>query len=333
MSASGKSRIEPPASYAEWADLVAATVSHLNVDRKLGIHYWEDWNEPDLGDFWRASFGEYLRLYDATVEAALGVDPTIAIGGPAFASFKPISLANFLEHEASLGAHGRADFVSWHAYGRSPDALAEEIKEARAITERFPILHPELFITEFNVLQGGPGDTSVNSNTDKVEGAIALLASIEAMQREHLDRAFLFELKDGLGPSRYWGRWGILTNDGSPKPIYHAYKAYQDRPRTRLPIKVLRGPTNGSLGFLAFGSERRSSLMLWLTGDKAARVKIALPPEYLGLEYNVTLFDDAHNNPSKSGDTNLRQSPPRNAGDLVFDLKPNSLVLLTSTGQ
>jgi hypothetical protein len=41
-----------------------------------------------------------------------------------------------------------------------------------------------------------------------------------------VDRAFLFEIKDGPGAEKFWGRWGILTHEkfGTPekKPRYFA---------------------------------------------------------------------------------------------------------------
>lgn len=330
MARDGKSRVVPPAKYEEWAALVRATVTHLNVERKLGVRYWEVWNETDQDSFWQAPYAEYLKLYDVTVEAALAADPSVKIGGPAVAHFSPDHLDEFMAHQALLGAKGRVDFLSWHSYGRSPDQIAQHIRAARSILEKYPQFSPELFITEFNILQGGPGDTSANRYTDTVEGAISLLASIESMQRERLDRALLFELKDGPGPTPYWGRWGILNNRGQPKPIYHALKAYQLRPTGMLPVTIRRGPTDGTLGIMAFGSPREASLMLWHTGKSAARVKITLPQGFSSTDFDLTLFDKTHNNPARSGDPTLQTWAQRNAGDLLMELQPNSLVLLAS---
>jgi hypothetical protein len=339
MSATGLSRTMPPAVYQEWGALVRATVTHVNVERKLGVRYWEVWNEPDQWGFWQGSYPDYLRLYDVTVEAALSADPTVRIGGPSVSRFSPDHFEEFLAHEAGRSAEcgvrsaecgGRVDFLSWHEYGQTPGAFAAHIRQARAIVEKYPQFAPELFITEFNVLQGGAGDTSANGYTDRVEGAIALLASIESMQRERLDRAFLFELKDGRGPKSYWGRWGIVTNDGLTKPIYHAYKAYQRRPPGMLPVSLREGVADGSLGMMAYGGPERSTMFLWYTGEEGARVKISLPAAFAGRSFEVTLFDATNNNPAVSGDATLRRWMTRNAGDLRLDLKPDSLVLIES---
>jgi Glycosyl hydrolases family 39 len=338
MSVSGDGRVEPPAKYEEWANLVRATVAHVNVERKLGVRYWEVWNEPDQWGFWQAPYPEYLKLYDVTAEAALAADPTVKIGGPALSYFSTDHIGEFLEHERwnvamGLGAH--VDFISWHSYGYSPHELAANIRRVREILADFPQFNPQIFITEFNVLQGGHGDTSAGGRTDTVEGAIALLSSIESMQRERLDRALLFELKDGPGSTSYWGRWGILTYDGKPKPIYYALKAYQERPRTKdgggmLPVKLKKGLADGSVGVMAYGSPQRATILLWYTGVVDGMVKVRLPSAFNDTEFDLTLFDAEHNNPAQSGDATLKSWMERNAGDLLVELKPNSLVIATS---
>jgi hypothetical protein len=330
MSADGVSRVSPPADYNAWAALVSATVTHVNIDRKTGVRYWEVWNEPDQWGFWQAPFPDYLKLYDVTVQAAIAADPSIKIGGPSVSHFSPDHLTVFLQHERDMGSQGRVDFISWHSYGKPPDQIAADIRQMRTILEGFPQFSPQIFISEFNILQGGTGDTSSNGYTDTVEGAIAFLSSIESMQRERLDKAFLFELKDGQGTKSYWGRWGVLTYDGLPKPIYYALKAYQNRPSGMLPVSLKSGPTDGTLGMMAFGSPEKSTVMLWYTGKVDARIKIGMPQDFADTYFDVSLFDHDTNNPARSGDPTLKLQPPVNAGDIVLDLNPNSLVILTS---
>ena len=329
ISADGKSRILPPFDYAEWAKLVSATVKHINGERRMGVRYWEVWNEPNEWAFWQGSYPDYLHLYDVTVEAALAADPSISIGGPALSRFSAGHLHEFFQHEVDRGALGHISFVSWHSYGQEPSEIAADIRQVREIASHYPQFNPQLFITEFNVLQGS-GDTSADARTDKVEGAISLLKAIESMQRERLDRAFLFELKDGVGPSRFWGRWGILTNDAAPKPIYHALRAYRNRPKGSLPVRLAVGDTSAFLGLMAYGGAEKSTLLLWYTGVKPAHVKVALPPAFSSLEFDPLLFNDSTNNLAQSGTSDLKVSHPRSAGDLVFDLMPQSLLILTS---
>jgi hypothetical protein len=68
-----------------------------------------------------------------------------------------------------------------------------------------------------------------NSENDKVYdenfGALHLIATA-AMMEGKIDKIFNFEIKDGVGPEKKWGRWGMLTHEkwGVPeiKPRYRA---------------------------------------------------------------------------------------------------------------
>ena len=82
----------PPTDYAKWAELVRATVEHW-VERygldEVRAWYFEVWNEPNLGPFFRGTRGEYFELYRVTAEAVKSVDPELRIGGPATSNFVP----------------------------------------------------------------------------------------------------------------------------------------------------------------------------------------------------------------------------------------------------
>src|SRR5207237_1174727 len=116
-----------------------------------------------------------------------------------------------------------------------------------------------------------------------------LLGSIESMERERLDRAFLFEMKDGAprgGGPDFWGRWGVLTYGGVAKPIYYALKAYEGRPEGKLPVSLRAGAADGSLGVMAYGGGAAgTTMMVWYTGAVGARVKIGLSGVMAGKEY------------------------------------------------
>jgi hypothetical protein len=81
---------------------------------------------------------------------------------------------------------------------------------------------------------------------------------------------------------------------------------------------------------MAFGGPSRSMLMLWYTGQSRARAHITFPDEFAGVDYKITLFDDKHNNPARSGDATVRPWLKRNARDLVLDLTPDCLLIVVS---
>lgn len=111
----------PPNSYANWKNLIAALVAHL--EQRYGAAevrkwYFEVWNEPDYSGFWTGTTAQYYALYDSAAAGARSVDTNILIGGPASTNSAP--LQNFWN---SCNAHG-IKFLSNHQYGVGSDNIA-----------------------------------------------------------------------------------------------------------------------------------------------------------------------------------------------------------------
>jgi len=81
---------------------------------------------------------------------------------------------------------------------------------------------------------------------------------------------------------------------------------------------------------MAFGTPQKSTLMLWYTAQEPATVRVAMPVEFDDVDYSITLFDEIHNNPAGTSNTATKPWLHRSGGDLVMDIKPFSLLLLTS---
>ncbi len=316
------SAIQPPA-LADWQALVTATVRHFNTDRKLGIRYWEVWNESDQEDFWRGSWPAYLDLYDATRTAVRAVDSQALVGGPARSHFDAGAMAWFLDHQTQV-SDGGVDFLSWHTYGQPLAEVADQIRTARNLLAAHPQFHAELIISEFNVATGGAGDTSAGHLSDTAGGAAYVLSLLDIMDREGLDRALLFEAKDGDNAASYWGRWGVVTHDGRTKPVYYALQSWQALGSDRLPV-TLAGPVG--VGALAAVPNGQGHGLVWNTGDTAVRLHLTLPPAWAAARYRITLFDPTHNNPAASGDSTVTPLATRPAADLFFLLPPGSVLL------
>ena len=111
----------PPTDYDKWHFLIKETIQHLT--ERYGINevktwYFEVWNEPNLGSFFRGTQEEYFKLYKVTVDAVKSVCKDFRIGGPS------TSGADFREN---LGYHKSfidfcinenlpVDFFSAHPY-------------------------------------------------------------------------------------------------------------------------------------------------------------------------------------------------------------------------
>ena len=154
-----------------------------------------------------------MELYSHTVNGANRTSNvnSFKIGGPATTGFYDNWLNKMVAISQENGV--RLDFLSWHKYSKDLGDYENDLEKATHFGGY------ETIITEL-----GP-----NSENDKVYdenfGAIHLLATAALMEGK-IDKIFNFEIKDGLGKEKYWGRWGMLTHEkwGNPeiKPRYRA---------------------------------------------------------------------------------------------------------------
>lgn len=205
-----------PKDWAEWENLVQKTVERISGRNGLNINdvYYEVWNEPDLfGGFKTYGDKNYLELYSHTVRGAVraGNVNSFKIGGPAVTGFYENWLNRLLvfSQENNL----RLDFLSWHRYSK---VLSDYDDDFNA-SDHFEGY--ETIISEMG--PNSENDTVYDSNFS----ALHLIATTALLEGK-VDKIFNFEIKDGIGPEKYWGRWGMITNEkwGAPeiKPRYRA---------------------------------------------------------------------------------------------------------------
>lgn len=207
-----------PNNWSDWENMVQKTVERISGKSGLNLKdvYYEVWNEPDLfGKFKMGGSKSYIELYSHTeraVNRANNVN-SFKIGGPATTGFYENWLNKLVAFSQENGI--RLDFLSWHKYSKSMQDYEEDLEKASHYAGY------ELFVTEL-----GP-----NSENDKVYdenfGALHLIATTALMEGK-VDKVFNFEIKDGVGKDKYWGRWGMLTHEkwGAPE-VKPRYKAVQ----------------------------------------------------------------------------------------------------------
>lgn len=214
----------PPRDLALWQELVYQTVYHLNIERELGIQFWEVWNEPNLPHFWSGTLDEYLQLYQATARGALRADTSIKIGGPATASNRNLGEAfpwynerNWITELARFTQANRLplDFVSWHLYDGRVDQYPLSVTEHEDwLRNTNP--KPLLFLTEWNY-DGGFTPAYEDGRTSAF-----VAATVAALVGTSLSQAFYFEPIDGGTGGE--GRWGLMNRDGRIKPVFEAFR-------------------------------------------------------------------------------------------------------------
>lgn len=204
-----------PKNWSDWENLVQKTVEHISGRLGLNISnvYYEVWNEPDLfGKFKTSGDKNYLDLYSHTVRAATraGNVNSFKIGGPATTGFYENWLNSLVAFTQSNGL--RLDFLSWHRYSKNLGDYENDMNSASHYGQ-------ETVITELG--PNSENDTVYDNNFSAIH-TIATAALMEGKA----DKIFNFEIKDGPGNEKYWGRWGMITHEkwGAPeiKPRYRA---------------------------------------------------------------------------------------------------------------
>jgi beta-xylosidase len=221
----------------EWGQVTQATIEHYSGREGMNINgvIYEVWNEPDLfGSF--KTYGEknYLDMYAASARAAQrsrNVN-SFEIGGPATTGL----YQNWEERLIKFvdANNLRMDFVSWHRYTYDLEQFEKDAKQARSWAENIPALvNLKFYVTEWG------HDSEVDKGYDSKFGAIHTIAGARTMMGA-INRAFVFEIKDGPGVDKYWGRWGLLTHEkfGAPekKPRYFALDFLNSLGLTRLSV-------------------------------------------------------------------------------------------------
>jgi xylan 1,4-beta-xylosidase len=232
-----KPDVAPPKDWAKWDNLITQFVSHL-VDRygldEVSQWYFEVWNEPNL-DFWGGDPKQatYWDLYDHTARAVKAVNPRLRIGGPATAQAAWADA--FIQHCAAN--HVPVDFVSSHVYGndQAKDVFGtdENIPRDKMVCRAVKKVHDQiaassmpnlpLIWSEFNASyfnEPAVTDTSymgpwLADTIRQCDGLVDVMS--------YWTFSDVFE-EQGVVQTPFYGGFGLLAEDGIPKPAFYAFK-------------------------------------------------------------------------------------------------------------
>jgi xylan 1,4-beta-xylosidase len=232
-----KQNVSPPKDYAKWDDLIAKFTEHL-VNRygidEVSQWYFEVWNEPNI-DFWVGDPKQptYWDLYDHTARAVKAVDPRLRIGGPATA--QAAWAAEFIQH--CVDHNVPIDFVSSHVYGNDSASdvfgATENIPRNQMVCRSVKKVHDQiqasakpklpLIWSEFNASYKNEPDV-----TDTVYMGPWLADTIRQCEglvdvMSYWTFSDVFE-EQGVIKQPFYGGFGLLAEDGIPKPAFAAFK-------------------------------------------------------------------------------------------------------------
>jgi xylan 1,4-beta-xylosidase len=232
-----KPDVSPPKDWAKWDEMIAQFTKHL-VDRygidEVSQWYFEVWNEPNL-DFWGGDPKQatYWELYDHTARAVKGVNARLRIGGPATAQAAWADA--FIQHCAAN--HVPVDFVSAHVYGndKAQDVFAmdENIPRDKMVCRAVKKVHEQiaassmptlpLIWSEFNASYfNEPAVTDaaymgpwLGETISQCDGLVDIMS--------YWTFSDVFE-EQGVVKTPFYGGFGLLAEDGIPKPAFNAFK-------------------------------------------------------------------------------------------------------------
>lgn len=325
-----------PRSLEQWSDYIRRLIRFL-LDRygKTEVEQWyfEVWNEPDLGIFFAGSQKDYFHLYEATAKAVKSVDAKLRVGGPSTSACKwlPEFLDYCEEHNVPC------DFVSTHHYpgdafgnfvnfsnikhmfSAAIDArkfdkpLSEAMRNMFFLPEdakrwdkgalkkmdreaRKNVGDRPLFITEWNSMAvfGSPVHDEKYSAAFAVKSCLDLDGSMDAYM--FWCCSDLFEEMYML-PRPFVGSYGVVSNDGIPKPNFWGFKLLSQLYPKRLALM-----DTGELDCGAFTDGQNVQMLLTpQSGDYFEKrhydVNISLDFEMENVI--VQYIDDTHCNPKR----------------------------------
>ncbi len=265
-----------PESWTKWDALITQFTAHL-VDRygigEVSQWYFEVWNEPNL-DFWGGDPKQatYWDLYDHTARAVKAVNPRLRIGGPATAQAAWADA--FIQHCAAN--HVPVDFVSSHVYANdlAKDVFGpnENIPRDQMVCRAVKKVHDQiaastmptlpLIWSEFNASYfNEPAVTDASYMGPWLADTLRQCDGLVDMM-SYWTFSDVFE-EQGVVKRPFYGGFGLLAEDGIPKPAFNAFKLLHRLGEQRIDIDsdsaLLTRKKDGSLIIAIWNYARRST--------------------------------------------------------------------------
>ena len=242
-----KPNVSPPKDWNKWNDLISHFARHL-IERygieEVSQWYFEVWNEPNL-DFWAGEPKEqtYFQLYDSTARTLKQVDSRLRVGGPSTAQAAWVD--RFIQHVVENNVP--VDFISSHVYANdlSEDVFgtSEKIPRTEFVCRAIQKVHDQvkgsprqdlpIIWSEYNASYKNEPEVTDSefmgpwlANTIRqCDGLVAMLS--------YWTFSDVFE-EQGVVKEPFYGGFGLLAEDGLPKPSFNAFKLLHGLGNTRI---------------------------------------------------------------------------------------------------
>jgi hypothetical protein len=203
--------------------------SRSGVARDLRAHYWQVWNEPNLGKYWngRPNPGQYATMLSGASDAANRGDSAVRIvtGGMPYSGLRgTIDPRDFLRgmFRANGGIYRKFTAVGLHPYARTPSLVGQAVRAMRVTMNDIGRMGGKsLYLTEIGWATGRPdGRFQVREGTQASYLRDVYGRLIGARNRYNIRGAIWFSLIDTRGADWWAERTGLLRSSGSEKPSW-----------------------------------------------------------------------------------------------------------------
>jgi len=242
----------PPRDYALWEEVCYRYTEHIVArygEERVSQWLLQCFNEPDIGVFWMRDkdaitelderLDEYMKLYRSFVSGIEKVSKNLKLGGPVRACVQEF-MDKFLKRVAEENL--RLDYVTFHAYGTSPDFINEgscllnhanslpDINGVLELCEKYGFSHLPIVIDEWGAASMGfytleKCPQLLMRDNEEYAAYFAKMITLYSDENLAVDRIMMcLSGQHDWADEEFRGSRSLFSKSGYPKPIYNAYK-------------------------------------------------------------------------------------------------------------
>ena len=330
-----RNNITMPKNMDRWCDLIEKFIRFLFErygQEEVRTWYFEVWNEPDLPIFFKGSQKDYFKLYEATTRTIKKIDPQLRVGGPSTSACRWV--AEFKEHCEKNDIP--YDFLTTHHYPGDGFGNTFGVKDALkmmkathdnakngvdlgdTLTEYF--FKPNVYKNwTKGILRKMDGRARLDAGDKPLYmtewNSMAVYSS--PVHDEKYSAAFLvksvMDLKGVMDAYMFWccsdvfeelfilgkpfhGSYGIVNNDGIPKPNFWGFKLLSQLYPNRLDLPT----TNEDVEYSVFVDGDKAQILLYAQDfdyHKHDTTEIEITVNVPASSVTKQIIDDTHCNP------------------------------------
>lgn len=277
--------IDPPKDFAKWARVAEHVIRHYNEGWangfKMGIEYWEIWNEPENPPMWHGTKEQFFEFYKVVSTHLRSKFPNIKIGGYASCGFYAVNRAesqnafskSFVKWFNDFLKFAREnnlpfDFFSWHLYLSDPNEIVIHSEYVRKKLDEAGFTKTENIFNEWNFFEPdnphhGWDDLKTNMGASGVASVFAVMQS-----KTSIDKAMYY---DALPTRAYCGLYEYPSLRTTH--TYCAFKVFSELYSLSNEVSTTIWSGNSNLYALAAANKGQAAFFVSNLNNSPAKVK------------------------------------------------------------